>query len=312
MVTRAFATLGIGDGFQKVAMDTVAQLDALTVDGEPILSAYRSEQDGPWLVDVLFTTTEDAAVRARWLGIAHELFPDLPPFEEDALADRDWVAESQRALHPVRAGRFTVFGSHDRHRMAPSRYNILIDAERAFGTAHHPTTQGCLIALERLANRTRLGSVADVGTGTGVLAIAAMRLGATRAVASDIDPVAIDIARSNVAANHAREIRCLVASGPVVEADTVIANILARPLIAMAPRLARSARRTLVLSGLRTSDVRRIRAAYGAQGFVIVARLAIEDWATLTFTRREGFLDEGATERLSHPYRPYHSGFDGE
>lgn len=313
MVTRAFATLGTGDALQRAAFDAVTRLDALTNDGEPVLSAYRAEQDGPWLLDILFADTRDAGARARWLEIAREIVPGLPPFEEDALAERDWVAESQRALRPVTAGRFTVFGSHDRDRLPPSRWNILIDAERAFGTAHHATTRGCLIALERLARRAPVGAVADVGTGTGVLAIAAARLGATRARASDIDPVAVAIARRNIVANTAgARVRALVASGPVVEADTVVANILARPLVAMAPRLARSARRTLVLSGLRTADVRRVRAAYRAHGFVVDGRLVIEDWATLTLVRHEGFVSPSAAERLTLPHRPYASGFDGE
>lgn len=311
MVTRATATLGYGDALQRRAMDVVATLDALTVDGEPILSAYRAEQDGPWLLDILFTDT-DAGRRTRWLSIARELLPGLPEFAEDPLAERDWVAESQRALHPVRAGRFVVFGSHDKARMPASRWGLLIDAERAFGTAHHATTQGCLIALERLARRVPLGTVADVGTGTGVLGIAAARLGARRVMASDIDPVAVTIARQNIRANHARGVRALGASGPLVEADVVIANILARPLIAMASRLARSARNWLILSGLRTADVRRIRAAYRARGFAIRERLVIEDWATLTFERREGFVRRTAGERLARPYRPFASGFDGE
>ena len=313
MVTRAFATLGTGDAVQRVAMDAIATLDVLVDDGEPILSAYRNEQDGPWLLDILFTESDESA-RARWLGIARELLPDLPPFEEDALAERDWVAESQRQLHPVRAGRFVAFGSHDLHRIPPSRWRLLIDAGRAFGTAHHATTRGCLIALERLALRRGLGSVADVGTGTGILAIAAERLGASRVSAGDIDPEAVAVAQRNVAANRGRlPIRVMVASGPFGAADTVVANILARPLIAMAPRLAAATGRTLILSGLRTVDARKVRAAYLARGFHLDQKIVIEDWATLTLERsRRHPAGRGTRGKISRPYKQYSSGFEGE
>lgn len=323
MVTRAFATLGTGDEFQRPAFDALTTLDALVDDGEPILSAYRAEQDGPWLIDVLFTEF-DGARRRLWLGAAQQLLPDLPPFEEDALAERDWVAESQKALHPVRAGRFVVFGSHDKERLPPSRWGLLIDAGRAFGTAHHPTTRACLIALERVAKRHGqgpalnqrwgLGTVADVGTGTGILAIAAERLGATHVMAGDIDPVAVGVARRNVAANRARlAIRVVVASGPFLSADTVVANILARPLIAMAPRLARSAGRTLILSGLRTRDVRRVRATYLARGFALVESIVIEDWVALIFARRARLRRRQLSHaQQSRPYNRFPSGYDDE
>lgn len=294
MVTRAFTVLGVGDHLAAAAHDALAVLEQLTDEGEPVLSAYRAEQDGPWLIDIMFTEMDDAA-QARWLTEARALVPDLPDFTIDPLAERDWVAESQKALHPVRAGRFIVHGSHDSRRLPPSLWRLEIDAGRAFGTAHHASTRGCLIALERLARRRPLGSVHDVGTGTGVLALAADRLGATHVSGGDIDPVAVRVAKANVRANRTRRpIEMRTASGPFAEADVVIANILARPLIAMAPALTDAARDTLILSGLRVSDRRRIEAAYRARGFVVAERLVIEDWITITLTR-------GARPR---PWRP--------
>lgn len=307
MVTRAFTTLGTGDAYERPAARIVAALDALVEDGEPIVSAFRETHDGPWILDVLFADTAEEE-RERWLAAAREMLPDLPPFEMDALAERDWVAESQRALHPVRAGRFVIHGSHDRHRLPPSRWRIEIDAGRAFGTAHHPSTQGSLIALERLAAAGPLGTVMDVGTGSGVLAIAADRLGARRVLAGDIDPVAVAVARDNVARNRVhRMIRPVVAAGPFAVADTVVANILARPLVAMARQMAASAGRTLVLSGLRTRDVRRVIAAYGARGFGVRFRVTVEDWPTLVLERRGG-AEAGRAERgrlvaMSRPFR---------
>lgn len=285
MVVRAFATLGVGDALEGLALKTLATLDALTDEGEPILSVFRASDDQPWIVDILFTDT-DADGRARWLAAARELAPHLPAFAIDPLAERDWVSESQKALFPVRAGRFVVHGGHDSHRLPPSRWRLLIDAGRAFGTAHHASTKGCLVALERRAKRAPLGTVADVGTGTGVLALAAERLGARSVIAGDIDPVAVEVARANIKANRTlRPIPCHVAPGPVGAADVVIANILARPLIAMATPLAASARNTLILSGLRMGHARPVLAAYRARGFAKCDGVIFEDWITLTLRR---------------------------
>lgn len=286
MVTRAFTVLGVGDEVADTARKALAVLEELADEGEPVLSAYRAQQDGPWLLDILFTELDEDA-QARWLDVARELVPGLTDFTMDPLAERDWVAESQKALHPVRAGRFIVHGSHDSKRLPPSRWRLEIDAGRAFGTAHHASTRGCLVALERLAKKGPLGSVHDVGTGTGVLALAAERLGAHEVSGGDIDPIAVRVAKANVRANRtARPIEMRTAAGPFAEADTVIANILARPLIAMAPDLALAARRTLVLSGLRLSDRRRVEAAYRERGFAVADRVVIEDWITITMRRR--------------------------
>jgi ribosomal protein L11 methyltransferase len=297
MVTRAYAELGSGDGYRRAAFETLAALDTLTDEGEPILSVWRADDDSPWTLDVLFTA-DDAAHRDRWLGIARELRPEIPPFRFDALAERDWVAESQKALHPVRAARFTVHGSHDRDRLPPSRWRLEIEAGRAFGTAHHASTQGCLEALDRLARRGRLGSVHDVGTGSGVIAIAAERLGAWPVVASDLDPDAVAVARANVRLNRCRRIGVRQGSGALATADTLVANILARPLVALSGNIARHTRRTLVLSGLRRADARRVTAAYRARGLVLAGRIVIGDWVTLIL-RRPRHLGDGPAEEFN-------------
>lgn len=304
MVTRAFAILGVGDAAEPRAKAILATLDALTDEGEPVLSAYRTEQDGPWLIDILFTATDDEDQR-RWLDVARSLLPDLPEFQTDPLAERDWVAEGQKALHPVRAGRFLVHGSHDSARLSPSRWRITIDAGRAFGTAHHASTCGCLLALERLAKRGPLGTVHDVGTGSGILAIAAERLGATDISGGDIDPVAVRVAIENVKANRThRPIRLRTASGPFEAADVVIANILARPLIKMAPALSAACGSWLILSGLRRSDRRRVEAAFQARGLVTENRIVVEDWVTITMRQRFG-PNQLAGRRLTRSPRPF-------
>ena len=285
MIVRAFAELGVGDHWEVRAATLMAQLDALVDEGEPIVSVHCPIQDGTWLVDVLFTQTPPDA-QARWLAAARDIAPEIPPFQTDPLADRDWVAESQKALHPVSAGTFIIHGSHDTYRLPPSRRNVEIDAGRAFGTAHHASTRGCIVALEQLARKAPLGSVHDVGTGTGVLLLVADRLGAGPLSGGDIDPDAVRVAKANAGANRSsRLIHIRVANGPFAQADTVIANILARPLIAMAPAVARATGERLVLSGLRTRDVRRVTAAYRARGLVKAGQITIEDWATLMFKR---------------------------
>lgn len=213
----------------------------------------------------------------------------------EAIPDTDWVSETQKALPPVRAGRFTVHGSHDRSRIV-SKWAIEIDAGRAFGTAHHGTTRGCLIALDRLSREIRPSAVLDLGTGSGVLAIAAAKAFAHRPLiaAVDLDAIAIDVARENCRKNGAAYIRLFVGDGatpaPAYEAapfDVVMANILAKPLLKLAPRLRELTRvgGALILSGLLSGQAREILARYRSTGFRLMRRRDLEGWATLTFSR---------------------------
>ncbi|MGB7914407.1 MAG: 50S ribosomal protein L11 methyltransferase [Rhodomicrobium sp.] len=213
----------------------------------------------------------------------------------EAIPDADWVSETQKALAPVRAGRFTVHGSHDRSRIV-SKGAIEIDAGRAFGTAHHGTTRGCLIALDRLSREIRPSAVLDLGTGSGVLAIAAAKAFAHRPLiaAVDLDAIAIDVARENCRKNGAAYIRLFVGDGatpaPAYEAapfDVVMANILAKPLLKLAPRLRELTRvgGALILSGLLSGQAREILARYRSTGFRLMRRRDLEGWATLTFSR---------------------------
>lgn len=213
-----------------------------------------------------------------------------------ALADRDWVTESLEAMPPVSAGRFVVFGGHDRHRIRPNRIGIEIEAAQAFGTGHHGTTWGCLKALDALVKARRFENPIDIGTGTGVLAIGLATLLRRRVVATDIDPVAVRICRENARLNDVSSlISAHVADGvhyrAVTEAapyDLIVANILANPLIALAPHVAMIAadRAVVVLSGLLTWQRREVEAVWRAHGFVSHSRLARDGWATLVLQRR--------------------------
>ncbi len=210
----------------------------------------------------------------------------------ETIPDADWVSETQKALPPVRAGRFTIHGSHDRARIA-SQWAIEIDAGRAFGTAHHGTTRGCLLELDRLCSEVEPSAVLDLGTGSGVLAISAAKTFSHRPLiaAVDLDPIAIEVARENCRKNGAADVRLFVGDGAkphlAYEAapfDVVLANILAKPLLKLAPRLRALTRvgGILILSGLLTGQAREILARYRSTGFHLVRRRDLEGWATLT------------------------------
>jgi ribosomal protein L11 methyltransferase len=211
--------------------------------------------------------------------------------------DRDWVAETQKALPPVRAGRFIVHGSHARG-SASSQWAIEVDAGRAFGTAHHGTTKGCLMAISQLAATLKPRKMLDLGTGSGVLAIGAAKAFSHRAhiAAGDIDPIAIAVARENCRKNGAAAsvslfigdgLRPSIAYGRA-PFDLLVANILAKPLLKLAPRLRLLAKPggILILSGLLAGQAREILARYHATGFSLIRRRDLEGWATLTLRRR--------------------------
>ena len=217
--------------------------------------------------------------------------------EFSQVAQRDWVASALTGLKPVRAGRVLVHGAHDRSRLRGNDVGIEIEAALAFGTGHHGTTLGCLLALDRVLKRRRPARVLDVGTGTGVLAIASAKLLHRPVACGDIDPIAVETAGANARANGVGAlVRPVVATGLRHDAlrkgraDLIFANILAKPLRLLAPSLARAAtpRAELVLSGLLARDVPGILAAYRAQGYALRERRDIEGWATLTLKRGGG------------------------
>ena len=212
----------------------------------------------------------------------------------DAIPANDWVTLSQAKRGPVRAGRFYVHGSHDRAHAPTRRFVVEIDANQAFGTAHHATTRGCLIALDDALKRRPPKCILDLGTGTGVLAIAAANALKARVLASDNDPLAASIAAGNAGANCAgRFVRVFRAAGfahPTLRRarpDLILANLLMRALHDLAPELARriAPAGTVVLSGLTADQAPPIVARYRAQGFILRNRIVLEGWATLVMTR---------------------------
>jgi ribosomal protein L11 methyltransferase len=220
------------------------------------------------------------------------------PFALSELPEIDWVAKVRRELAPVDAGRFFVFGSHDADRVPAGRVALQIEATVAFGTGHHGTTLGCLLAFDRLLTAgERPGRVADIGCGTAVLAMAAAAtLPEAKVIASDIDRVAVDVAEANVAINGLQgRVECLEAAGldhrrlkAAAPYDLIFANILKGPLIELAPsisaHLAPGGR--AILSGLLVVQAESVTAAYLASGLCLLRRDDIGEWSTLVLEKR--------------------------
>jgi ribosomal protein L11 methyltransferase len=207
------------------------------------------------------------------------------------LPEENWVAKSLEGLKPIEAGYFFVHGRHDTHRIPPGKIPILIEAGEAFGTGHHGTTEGCLSALSRIDRDFRPLRVLDLGTGSGILAIAAARLWHGHVLATDIDPIAVKVARENIRLNGVQgHVQTSVAGGtchPEVHAsapyDLVIANILARPLRELAGDIAQIMGHggLLVLSGILKHQAPRVEAVYAGHHITSQARLTYGEWVTL-------------------------------
>ena len=263
------------------------------LDPPPVGVGVFEIEDGSglWEVGAYFTDPPDdiaLALLAAAFGAA--------PFALSELPEIDWVAHVRRELAPIEAGRFFLYGAHDADKVPEGRIALLIEAAVAFGTGHHGTTLGCLRALDRLVDQGLAPArVIDVGCGTAVLAMAAARVFPGTVLASDIDPVAVEVAEANARANGlADRLVCVEAAGfdhPRIAAgapfDLIFANILMGPLIDLAPDMARHAAPggTVILSGLLTTQAEAVTAAYVAQGFAPVAREDIGEWSTLVLRR---------------------------
>lgn len=260
---------------------------------EPFASAVRLEdvEDGSWEVEAIATARPEPAALDLALALAAAAVGTAVPAVAVApLAERDWVAQGLRSLPPLRAGRFFAFGRHVGARVPPGCIGLAIDAGPAFGTGHHASTLGCLLALSALrADGVR--RVLDVGCGSGILAIAAAKRLRVPVIAADIDPAAVAEtaanARRNGVAPWLRAVRADGYAHPLIRAgapfDLIVANILARPLCRLAADLARhlAPGGRAVLSGFLARDGGRVLAAHRAHGLRLDRSLVVDGWATL-------------------------------
>jgi ribosomal protein L11 methyltransferase len=281
------ASFAIGD--EKLAKRVVDLLTESFFEGQAAIAAF-AQPDGLWDITVHFADPPDQASIRELVGLAAG--DDVAAtIAFDTIEAKDWVKASLEDLVPVPAGRFVVHGQHDRDRIPPNKLGVEIEAALAFGTGHHGTTRGCLLLLDHVLKAYRPRRVLDLGTGTGVLAIAAARALHEKVLASDIDPLSVQVARENARLNVAGHLVQAIAAtgfsapqfagrGPF---DLVLANILANPLRQLATPMARhlAPSALVILSGLLTPQVPGVIAAYRARGLVPLRHLRIEGWSSL-------------------------------
>jgi ribosomal protein L11 methyltransferase len=273
------------------------------LDSPPVLMTSEADPSRPeaWRLDAYFTDEPTPDTLAHLTALVPSAAGAVPAVER--VEDRDWVTISQAGLEPIRAGRFFVHTPQHRGEAPPGVLALEIDAGRAFGTGQHETTSGCLEAISRMkAQGLSFANLLDLGTGTGLLAFAALRLWpAARAIASDIDPVAIEVARENAGVNQVRlgrargQVELAVAAGldhPRLRGrapfDLILANILAGPLIGLAPSVAAALAPggRLILAGLLDSQAEAVADAYRRHGLMLTGRTDRGEWPTLVMRKR--------------------------
>ena len=281
--------VSFGTADEQSARRVVDVLTEIFFEGEAAVAAFE-RPDGRWDVTVHFAEAPDqAAIRDLVSNAAGEEVARGIAF--DVVEARDWVKASLDDLVPVPAGRFVVHGQHDRARIAPNKLGVEIEAALAFGTGHHGTTRGCLLLLDQVLKARPVKRVLDLGSGTGVLAIAAAKARRQKVLASDIDAPSVAVAQENARLNGVGPLVHVIRAtgfaapdfantGPF---DLVLANILANPLKQLAGPMKRhlSPGALVILSGLLTPQAAGVVAAYRARGLVPLRHLRIEGWSSL-------------------------------
>ena len=262
--------------------------------GLPVAAFEHLDRPGVWEISVYADESESETTSNQISDIAAELGIELK-IEEEIIPDIDWVAHTLKELVPVRAGRFVLHGSHDMEAPKHNEIPIIMNAGLAFGTGHHGTTAGCLDMLDSVLKRTTFHNVLDVGTGSGVLAIAAAKILQRKVLATDIDPVAVETARDNCLLNGVNNlVRCETATGFNHRAisenapyDLIMANILAGPLQKMSTEFSRNliGGGFAILSGLLPHQRSSIIARYRQQGLVHRQSHIRDNWLTLVLQK---------------------------
>lgn len=264
-------------------------LEARFDTDETPIALFEDEDAGHWTVDLY---QEDGRAAPLTEAIRDALGADgfAVPIETETLDDVDWVTASLEGLPAIRAGRFVVHGLHARDTVGPTDIGIRVEASRAFGTGHHGTTLGCLELVDWVCSRRTIQNGLDIGTGTGVLAMAAARLSKAPMLATDIDPVAVTVTTENVRLNGLAPLIETAAADGVRGApqwhapyDLIMANILAGPLIALAAPISRllAPDGSVILSGLMRHQERAVLARYRQCGLILQRRVHHGEWSAL-------------------------------
>jgi len=269
----------------------------LLENSEPApLSSSHYEEDKIWKSALIYDHEPNLGLLKTHICTSLEINPSEVSLQSETIEDKDWVSHVQSGLKPVHAGLFFIYGSHDKDKTQGKEFTIEIDAAQAFGTAHHGTTKGCLIAIDEHAKQTTPNTILDLGTGTGILAIgAALLWPKAKIIASDIDPIAIGVAQYNTQLNNQTEsIHTLCADGfddETLQAnapyDLVIANILAKPLIAMASDLSQIIAQGghAILSGILSTQANALITSYEATGLIHRSTKHYDEWVTIHFEK---------------------------
>ena len=292
-LTPATHRAGFAIGDERTAKRVVDLLTESFFEGQAVIAAFEGP-GGRWDITMHFAEVPDQGSIRELVALAagDEIARNIT---FDTVEAKDWVKATLDELVPVRAGRFVVHGRHDRAKIPPNKLGIEIEAALAFGTGHHGTTRGCLVLLDQVLKAHRPRRVLDLGTGTGVLAIAAAKALHDAVLASEIDPssvlVAAENARLNGAGNLVEAIRATGFSAPQFAKrrpfDLVLANILANPLRQMATPMARhlAPSALVILSGLLPHQAQGVTAAYRTRGLVLERHIQIEGWSSLLMQR---------------------------
>ncbi|GGF15454.1 ribosomal protein L11 methyltransferase [Youhaiella tibetensis] len=266
-------------------VDAVMERDDLALTA----SAHEDAETGEWVFEA---TVESPANLEAFNELARQTLGGDVAFAIEAIdPEINWVAKSLEGLQPVSAGGFYIYGSHETAPVPEGLIGLKIEAAQAFGTGHHETTTGCLEAIERVLERATPANVIDIGTGTGVLAIAIARKTGLKVLATDIDPIAVTTTVENARDNDVGElIEGVVAEGLESDVitgkapyDLILANILAGPLMGLAPGMSRIAQSgaSIILSGILETQAQAVIAAYAENGMPLLQRLQRKEWTTL-------------------------------
>jgi ribosomal protein L11 methyltransferase len=283
----AALTVDVSSRDAEALQDALHSLDATGLevrDGEALpMPGQRQPKKGEALVVAYFSTRALAA--KAWKKV-QRAFPSATGALE-TIEDRDWSTEWRSQIRPVQVGRLWVGPPWEKAKAPKNKVQLIIEPKMAFGTGDHPTTSLCLAAVDDFMRANPKASVLDVGTGSGVLAFAAKKLGAGRVVGTDNDPVSIELAEENAQVNSIEGVDLSTRTLDKVKGtfDLVLANILANTLIALAPLIAPKVKKRLVLAGVLVPQREEVEAAFRAQGLKSAGHPIQDEWIRLDFLR---------------------------